>query len=425
MKPVTLLIIGAGSRGATYARYAAAFPDKARVVGVAEPRDFYRQRLAQAHRIPPENVVPDWRELASRGRIADAVVIATPDRLHVEPTLAFAASGYHILLEKPMAPNEEDCLRIYQAVASTGAIFAVCHVLRYTRYTQALKEALASGAIGEIVNVQHLEPVGYWHQAHSFVRGNWRNEALSSPMLLAKSCHDLDWLSYIIGSPCTSISSFGNLMHFRREQKPPQAGQATRCLDCAYDPQCPYSARKIYLGRVLAGDTGWPVDVLTSDLTVEGVTHALREGPYGRCVYECDNDVVDHQVVNLLFEGGQTASFTMTAFNKADHRQTRIFGTRGEIYGDGSRIRIFDFLTDREKVIDTEATDSSLLGGHGGGDGRLMDAFIQAVAASDKSRILSGPRETLESHWMVFAAEKARKESRVVDLAKEYWPKLR
>jgi predicted dehydrogenase len=425
MNPVKILIVGAGSRGSTYAGFAAAFPEKARVVGVAEPRAFYRQRLAQAHDLPEENVFSQWQELAARGKIADAVVIATPDRVHVEPALAFAALGYDILLEKPMAPGEEDCLRIFQAVRSAGSIFAVCHVLRYTRYTQMLKALLDSGAIGEIVDVQHLEPVGYWHQAHSFVRGNWRNERLSSPMLLSKSCHDLDWLSYVIGSRCMSVSSFGNLKHFCKDQKPAGAGEATRCLDCAYDPNCPYSARKIYLGRLEQGQTGWPVDILTSDLTVEGVTQALRDGPYGRCVYECDNDVVDHQVVSLLFSGGQTASFTLTAFNQADHRQTRIFGTRGEIYGDGAKIHAFDFLTDQTQVIDTEAPDSSILGGHGGGDGGLMEAFIAAVAERDQGKVLSGPWETLESHLMVFAAEKARRENRVVNLTEEYWPLIK
>jgi hypothetical protein len=167
------------------------------------------------------------------------------------------------------------------------------------------------------------------------------------------------------------------------------------------------------------------VDVLTGDLTIEGVTQALREGPYGRCVYECDNDVVDHQVVNLLFEGGQTASFSMTAFNRADHRQTRIFGTRGEIYGDGSKIRIFDFLTDQQRVIDTEAADASILGGHGGGDEGLMQAFVGAVAESNPALVLSGPSETLESHMMVFAAEKARRENRVVNMVEEYWPRMK
>jgi len=412
MKPVTLAIVGGGGRGTGYASYAKDRPEDVRIVGVAEPRDFYRNRLAQTHQIPAENVFTDWKDLAARERFADAVVISTQDAMHVEPAVALAGNGYHILLEKPMAPNEQDCRRIVDAVEKSGVIFAVCHVMRYTRYTRKLKEMITSGLIGDVVSLQHLEPVGYWHQAHSFVRGNWRNEAESSPMLLAKSCHDLDWIHYIMGVPCLAVSSFGSLKHFRAEEKPEGAGD--RCMDCNIEGQCPYSAVKIYHGRLQKGHTGWPVNVVTPEPTEESLRTALRDGPYGRCVYACDNNVVDNQVVGMSFEGGRTASFTMTAFTESAGRRTTVFGTRGELRGDGSKITHFDFLTDETQVIDTEASDGSILGGHGGGDEGVMSRFVAAVAAEDDSKILSGTRETLESHLMVFAAEQARRENRVV-----------
>ena len=416
MKPVSYIVIGAGGRGSGYAAIAARHPDRAEVVGVAEPREPARMRLVTAHDIPPDNIFSDWREAAAREKFADAVVIATQDAMHTEPAIAFAEKGYHLLLEKPMAPTAEECKRIVAAVKANKVMLAVGHVMLYTRYTQTLKKMLDAGAAGEIVSIQHLEPVGYWHQAHSFVRGNWRNEAESSFMLLAKSCHDIDWLRYIMGEKCKAVSSFGALKHFRKAEKPPEAGEAMRCLDCAYEPKCPYSAKKIYLGRVASGRTGWPTNVLTFDVTLEGVAEALRTGPYGRCVYECDNDVVDNQVVTMLFEGGKTVAFTMTAFNQADHRHTRIFGSRGEIYGDGVKIRLTDFLTDETTVVDTTAADASVLAGHGGGDYGLMSAFINAVANNDRSSLLSGPDETLESHLIVFAAEQARRENRVVNM---------
>ena len=414
MKPVTLAVIGAGDRGTTYANYAREHPDLAKVVAVAEPREFYRQRLGAVHGIAAQCVFADWTQAAARERMADAAIIATPDALHAGPAVALAKKGYHILLEKPMAPNEADCRRIVQAVTENKVLFAVCHVMRYTAYTRRLKSVLDSGVIGQVVSVQHLEPVGYWHQAHSFVRGKWRNEAESSSMLLAKSCHDLDWLRYIMGARCLKASSFGSLYHFRKDSKP--AGAADRCLDCPVEPRCPYSAKKIYLGRFARGHTGWPVNVLAPEVTEESLTEALRTGPYGRCVYACDNDVVDNQVVNMLFEGGRTACFTMTAFNKHEARKTRIFGTLGEIHGDGRRIERFDFLTDGTEVIDTAGPDGTALGGHGGGDYELMKSFISAVAGNDPSKILSGPQETLESHLMVFAAEKARREGRAVEV---------
>jgi len=298
------------------------------------------------------------------------------------------------------------------AVEKNKVLFAVCHVLRYTDYTQKVKRMVDDGLIGEIVDIQHLEPVGYWHQAHSYVRGHWCKESASSPMLLAKSCHDLDWIRYFMGCRCVEISSFGNLKHFRKVNQP--AGAAARCLDCSCESQCPYSAKRFYLNQFRQGNTGWPTQVLTSDLTEAGILKALREGPYGRCVYECDNDVVDHQVVNMLFEKGQTASFTMVGCCEGGGRKTRIFGTRGEIDIDGSVIRRFDFLTEETEVLDTSAPDSSILGGHNGGDYRLMEAFVAAVAANDPDCILSGPKETLESHLMIFAAEEARKCGKVV-----------
>ncbi len=413
MNPIRLIVLGAGGRGSGYATYARQHPDELQIVGVAEPRDFYRERMADDYDIPFDNVCHDWRELAARPRFADGVIITTQDAMHAEPAVAFANLGYNILIEKPLAPNADDCRRIVEAAKRNGVIFAVCHVMRYTEYTQQLKAVLDAGRIGEIVSIEHLEPVGYWHQAHSFVRGNWRNEAESSPMLLAKSCHDIDWLRYIMGQPCTQVSSFGSLKHFRPEEKP--EGAADHCLDCAVEPNCPYSAVKIYLGRVSRGQTGWPVNVLTPDVTAESVTEALRTGPYGRCVYRCDNDVVDHQVVNMQFSNGATASFTMTAFTRQRDRETHIFGTRGEIYGNGSTITIFDFLTDETETIATDRTsDGSILTGHGGGDYGLMKRFVRALATEDPGQILSGPDETLETHLMVFAAEEARHEGRVV-----------
>jgi predicted dehydrogenase len=350
--------------------------------------------------------------MAARPKFADAVIIATQDRQHCAPALAFARRGYDILLEKPMAPTEAECRKIVRAArrARRGdgarAVFAVCHVMRYTRYTRALKALLAEGAIGDIVSIEHLEPVGHWHMAHSFVRGNWRNSRESSFMLLAKSCHDIDWLRHVMGVPCTRVSSFGSLRLFRKSERPRGAGK--RCLSCRIERKCPYSAKQLYLGMIRKGRKWWPVDVLTGDLTVAGVTKALREGPYGRCVWACDNDVVDHQVVNLEFAGGRTASFSMMAFTRQRDRDTRIFGTKGELTGDGRFISIFDFLTGRTRRIDTETSAAGILGGHGGGDLGLMESFVRAVATRDRSAILSGPDETLESHLMVFAAERSR-----------------
>lgn len=407
IKP-TFLVVGAGSRGRGYAEYIRRHPDEATVVGVADPLVEKRRDLAQACGIPPENVFTDWNEAADRERFADAVIIATQDAMHVEPTLAFAEKGYHILLEKPMAPTAAECHRIVAAVKQAGIIFGVCHVLRYTPYTCALKRVIDQGTIGRVVGIQRLEPVGYWHHAHSYVRGNWRRESESSSMLLAKSCHDLDWILHVMGGHCESVASFGSRYHFRREQRPD--GAAERCLDCGVEATCPYSARKIYLERHRRdGYAGWPLNVLAHTVTEQTLTEALENGPYGRCVYACDNDVVDNQVVNMRFDGGRTAAFTMTAFTPMQGRMTTVFGTHGMLSGSGGAIEHIDFLTDHRENIDIPDLDASAAGGHGGGDFGLMQAFVAAVANRDPSRILTGPDESLESHLMVFAAEAARR----------------
>jgi predicted dehydrogenase len=406
-KVVTLVAVGAGSRGeGAYGGWVLRHPDLAKVVAVAEPRAVRRERFARAH--GATTVVTDWRELSRGERIADAVVIATPDADHVGPAVAFAELGYHILLEKPMAPTEDGCRCIVAAAENAGVIFAVGHVLRYTPYTKALKESLPS--IGDIVSVQHLEPLGFWHHAHSYVRGNWRRAGQSSFMLMAKSCHDIDWLSYVVGQPIVRVASFGSLRHFTPENRP--AGAGDRCIDCSVEPTCGYSAKKIYFGLLDDGNHGWPLDVVVEEFSGEAVTAALRDGPYGRCVYACDNDVVDHQVVALEFADGTSGTFTMTGFNAGGDRRTTLFGTRGSLEGDGETVKVYDFLTRQTTTIKVDVSD-----GHDAGDDGLMDAFIGAVSTGDPSRMLSGAQESLRTHLAVFAAERARETASVVTLA--------
>lgn len=411
MEPVRLAVLGAGSRGRSYGNWALAHPDRARVVAVAEPDTARRSRFAAEHEAA---AYLDWRELLDAKPDVDAVVIATLDSLHVAPALEAASRGLHILLEKPIAPSAAECAQVVEAVRAAGVMFAVCHVLRYAPYTRLVRSLVDAGAIGEIVSIQHHEPVGYWHQAHSFVRGNWRREDLASFMLLAKSCHDIDWLQHIVGRPIARVSSFGGLRHFVEANRPP--GAADRCVDCSVEAACPYSAVRLYGGMLAEGRHHWPLDVVLSDFTPAALDVALRSGPYGRCVYACDNDVVDHQVVAMEFDGGVTASFTMNAFNTGGHRRTRVFGTRGELVCEGDRIVVHDFLSATSREYDALAAGASAADGHGGGDFALMDAFVTAVATGDPSTILSGPDATLNSHLATFAAEHARRTGTVVSV---------
>lgn len=419
-RSMTMAVAGGGARGFAYAETAARMADPVRVVAVAEPRPVARGRFVERFDVPAANVFEDWRDLAAAPRLADVVVISLLDHQHVDAVLAFAERGYHILLEKPMATTEEDCATIVEAVEAAGVTAAVCHVLRYTPYTLALQDLLTSGAIGEIASIEHLEPIGHSHFAHSFVRGNWRRTDESSPLLLAKSCHDIDWLMSLVGRPVEKVASFGSLTYFRAENRP--AGAADRCIDCSIEASCAFSAARVYRRGVGDPDSfdGYNALVMAGGLTAEAVEQALAHGPYGRCVYASDNDVVDHQVVQMEFEGGATVSFTLTAFSQGSDRKTRIFGTRGQITGDGRYLHVFDFLSEQTKVIDTEAdagaNGHAAVDGHGGGDRGLVEAFIRALRNGTSEEVPSGLRESLAGHRVVFAAERARLTGSVVAL---------
>ncbi|KAJ2867007.1 hypothetical protein GGH94_001174 [Coemansia aciculifera] len=415
-EPVKVAIIGCGSRGTIYSRYALV-SDKMQVVAIADPSKARAEKLQSAHNIPNEQCHSSWETLLEAPKIADAALICTIDSLHEELAVAFANKGYHILLEKPMATNLAGCQAVYSAVKRNGVMLAVCHVLRYTPYNRKIKQIIESGVLGSIVGIQHTEPVGHYHFAHSYVRGNWRNEAESSFSLMTKSCHDIDIIMYFLGNDCKRVSSFGGISHFKPEKKPLAAAGAMRCMDCAHEAQCPYSAKKIYLRPAELGHKKWPVDVITDVVDIESVAEALRSGPYGRCVYECDNDVCDNQVVNMEFDDCRYASFSMVAFTKEICvRKTRIFGTLGELIGDGDMsIEVYDFLSQKSTFHRPEPV-SVHLGGHGGGDMGIIEAFVNAVATRDSTLLPSNALTSLDASVVVFAAEEARRRGVVVDL---------
>lgn len=422
-RPVRLLIAGAGARGAAYARLAVA-TGQAAVVGIAEPRPLLRYALAAELGVPDSGVFEDWRALLAERLPADGIVIATPDREHEGPFRAAMAHRYPVLLEKPVATSPDGCLELARLQGRSQVPVTVCHVLRYTPLTSLLKRILSEGAVGRIISVQHLEPVGYWHFAHSYVRGNWRREDQSSPFLLAKCTHDVDWLAFIIGSRPARVSSFGRLTHFRPEEAP--QGASDRCTNCAAEPGCPYSALRIYRAGRPAGSSGddaetaakaYFADVVDPGGTPESLQTALESGPYGRCVYFSDNDVVDHQVVNIEYEDGTTAAFTATAFTAAGPRRTRIFGSHGELAVEAGHISVYDFLTGTTSMYEVPASVLPIPGErHEGGDRGLVQAWVSALATGDWSGVVSGLEESLISHAVVFAAEEARRRGSVVSV---------
>jgi len=398
-RPVEVILIGAGHRGSIYADYAMLHPNEMRIVGVADVNPKRTAFMARRYGMDKEMVFSDWKQVFERPKMADAVIIATPDYLHTAPCLAALDAGYDVMLEKPIAPTENECRMILRKALETNRIVAVCHVLRYSPYFRELKEILDAGLIGNVISVQHMEPIGHIHMSHSYVRGNWRNSKTATPIILAKSCHDTDILRWLIHSPANDVHCFGNLSWFTNANAP--EGSTERCVDgCAVEATCPYSALQIYYRdrkRLYVFDL--PED---QDEWDKIILQKLNTTDYGRCVYRMDNDQPDHLTVNILFRNGVTAAFSMEAHVSYEGRRTRIMGSEGDIAGDMETFVMTNFKT-RKQTSWHLKTDP-----HGGGDHRLVADWIQAVSQQDKSLLTSGIEESVESHIMAFAAERSR-----------------
>lgn len=405
---ITVSIIGVGSRGGhTYGTYMNTQKDKFQLVSLCDVSQTRLQLFGDAFGILPENRFLD-EDLFFAVKRSQLLVISTLDQDHVRIAKKAIRLGYDLLLEKPIAPTRKECLDLLKEGQKYHAFVMVCHVLRYTVAFAKIRELLDQRVIGDLVMIDHIEQVGFRHDAHSYVRGNWRNTKETSPMILAKSCHDMDLLRYFTQSRCKTISSVGDLVHFRKENRPPEATE--RCLQCPLQDSCPYSAKLIYLdGFAKSADPqGWPFNVLaTGNLTLDVLAKALTEGPYGRCVYDCDNDVVDHQAVMMSFENGVKATFRMTAFTKYGGRLIRFYGTKGELELDetAGEIRIRPFLGNDQVLRIQDLSPGT--SGHGGGDDRMIDA-LYATLTNQSGKIETSLKDSLESHLMAFAAEESR-----------------
>ena len=412
-RPITVIIIGCGNRGRTYAQYARKFPQGMKVVGVSDILEDRKDYLGDMYGVPAEMRFGHYREVFATGKkLADAVVIATPDDRHYDPCMKALAQGYDVLLEKPVAPTAKECKAIREMTKKTGRIVAVCHVLRYAPYFMALRDVVRSGAIGEVVSIQHMEPIQYAHMAHSYVRGNWRSSKETTPIILAKSCHDLDILRWIIDRPCKTISADGDLYFFKAENAPKDA--PCYCTDgCPHQDECPYNALDIYAKQKLHLGV-FDLKGSKDPALIMSRLNDSRYHSYARCVFRCDNDQPDHYVANMVFDDNITASFTMDAFSPKGGRRTRIMGTMGFIEGDMKEFTVTDFLTRTPRVWNMKVAEipEYAQSGHGGGDHRLVRDFLEAVDRQDPAHLSSSIDVSIESHLMGFAAERSRRSGR-------------
>lgn len=419
-QPIDVVLVGLGHRSLGYARHAEEHPERMRVVGVAEPDDRRRTRGAARFNVPSERQYRTAEELAAAPRFADAAINGTMDREHLETTLPLLRAGYDVLLEKPFAVSEDELWQFVHTVRDTGRKLMICHVLRYAPFYRQIRERVAAGEIGHIVNVRTAEYVSYHHMATAFVRGKWNRREVN-PILLAKCCHDLDLICWMkSGVRPRRVSSFGGQGIFTPERAPEGAGE--RCLgDCSIERECPYSAKTLYVDNGLWGSYAWEsIEHIDSPSDEDKLESLRADNPYGRCVWRCDNDVADHQGVLIEFDDGCTAQHTLVGGTARAMREIHLIGTHGEIEGnleDGAFV--VRKPTPGSEGHHTETRHEVNVSGsmHGGGDLRLVEDFERIVRGREASISTTHLDDSVASHLIAFAADRAMRTHTAVELA--------
>ncbi len=415
-RELTVAVVGAGGRGSVYQHYGWKFRGTMKVVAVADVNQYRLDRMANAWKVSAERRFHDYRELlaaSANGKLADVLFVTLPDHLHCDAAIRGMELGYDVLVEKPMAQSAKECLAMLAKQKETGRIVGVCHVLRYAPYFEAVKSAIDRGLVGEIMSIQHTELVEKIHTSHSYVRGNWRNSKIATPMVISKCCHDLDLVNWFVGARCTHASAEGELRYFCAKNRP--NGAPARCTDgCPFEKDCIYSAIKIYVKK--RSWTG-PLD-LPPRATDEQVAKILAASPYSRCVFACDNDQPEQYAAALCFENGVSVAFSYEALSPVGQRRTRIIGTKGMIEGGGTGFRLTELATGKSwdwsmKIQDVPGYEQQ---GHGGGDYRLVRDFLTAVDRRDPSLLTSSLEASVESHLIGFACEESRRMGKKVRL---------
>lgn len=408
MKPVEVAVIGAGNRANKYLEYARLYPGRLKLVGVVEPDEVRRRHTATEFGLKLCQCFSDYDDFFISSMKADAVLICTPENAHFDPCIKAIDKGYNVLLEKPIAQNLEECYAIADHSKQAGVLVGICHVLRYHPYFIKIKEIVDSGELGSIISINHTASVGLDRATHSYVRGLWRKAEISNPMFLAKCCHDIDFLLWLVQVGCCRLASFGSLRWFRSEHAP--EGSSERCISCRIESSCPFSAIDLYHNR-----REWisNFDVAESQTLDEVLNEELHHGMYGRCVYHCDNDVVDHQILSMEMENAVTINLSMDIFTHDDYRKTYIKMTNGEIDGDEKKIRVRKFRGNEEFLFDfSDMVDKPF---HSGADLNIIDDFVKTLRLKDHA-FRSPIWSSIESHRICYEAERSRLKGEVINL---------
>lgn len=421
-EPVRVVLVGAGNRTTIYGSYGEKNSDEMKVVGVVEPDPYRRNKAAKRFNIPTENCFDSIKTFIEKQPFADGVINGTMDDVHVETTIPILKAGYDVLLEKPIGISKEEILELREVAKQYKRRVMICHVLRFAPFYTAIKNKILDGEIGDIINIQTAENISYDHMAVAYIRGKWNSKKkCKSSILLAKCSHDIDLITWFLSNQHPKrVSSFANLMYFRPDKAPEGAGK--RCLvDCQIEKDCPYSAKKNYIEQGNWRQYAWrSIENKGSNLSIEQKIESLKtDNPYGRCVWHSDNDQVDHQSVVIEFENGTTATHNMVGGTAKPCRNIHIIGTKGEIEGtleDGHFVmRHPDARAGhrfKEEHVETNVSGDM----HGGGDLRLVEDFVSLLQGKQPSVSTTSLEDSINGHLIVFAADEANEQNKVVNL---------
>lgn len=422
-KPITAIIVGAGHRSFVYSELAKTNPEMLKIVGVADPNPIRRKKAMDYFGFGEDMCFENAEELAKKGKLADTVINGTMDEQHLETAVPLLNAGYDMLLEKPFAPNEEEMREIVECAKENNSKVMICHVLRYTPFYYSIKERIVNGEIGDIINIQTTEHVSYHHLSTSYVRGKWANsDKCHTSMLLAKCCHDLDIMMWMMAeTKPTQICSFGGKYQFKPENAPKGAG--TICMkDCPLVDTCVYSTKRLYIDH----PDRWAFYVWDAlegkeNVTIEDKIELMKsDSPYARCIYKCDNNVVDHQSVMVNFASGATGTHNMVGGSAEPRRDIHIIGTKGEIFGNFEESKFTVLKIDpspdaHNEECDVEEVDLKVTGdmvgaygGHGGGDERLAADFVKFIRGEKPSLACTSIFDSVAGHLSVYLADKSR-----------------
>ena len=404
MEKVKLAIIGTGLRGAyTYAPLIAKYKDKCEIVAFVENKKGRRDLFLEKYPVDKDMVFDNLNDFIAHDKLADAVIISHYDLLHYDTAQVLLVKGYDVLVETPVANSLDGLVHLKEySLKNKDRLFMVAYNNRYSSFYTKLKEIVDDKKLGDLINISYNVDIGYQNFVHNYVRGNWRITSDTATIMLTNSCQDIDMMINLSKGKCQKVSCFSDLRIFNWENF--NTKMSENCFRCSEEESCPFSAKKIYLQEDKFINNSVHINP-----TKDNLEAILKQGPYGKCVFYCDNDVCDNLTSIFKFDNKVTSNFNINAFTKESDKKIRLFYKEGEVEASFKQkeIKIKSFLNTDEKIIkiDQENTDEKL----------FLD-FIDRVKNKNYKSCISDVGSVIESHVATFAAEFANVSETVVDV---------